>query len=154
MLTARRATPADAALAARIIGEALAEHALPFEPEPGGRDDDVALFGARADHDDVVVEADGQPVGVASVGPQGAPGVAWVSKVFVARSARRQGAGRALMGWVEAAARTRGYREIGLRTRLVFREAIAMYESLGFARREQPDALREQGDVVYHRILG
>ncbi len=150
MLTLRRAQPADSVHAARIIGNALAEYGLPFEPQ--GRDADVATFGSRSDHDDLVAEDDGVVLGVASVGPQGAPGVAWVSKVFVAKEARRRGVARALMEHVHDAARARGYRDIWLRTRVVFVEAIALYEAFGYVRREDPAAL-SPGDVVYYRAL-
>jgi putative acetyltransferase len=150
MLTLRRATPADAPEAARIIGAALAEYGLPFEPD--GRDADVATFGMQPDQDDVVAEEDGRILGVASVGAQGADGLAWVSKVFVSKDARRRGAGRALLEAVHTAARARGYREIGLRTRVVFVEAIALYEAFGYVRRGDPRAL-EPGDVVYYRPL-
>lgn len=155
-LVIRRATAADAAAAATIIGDALAEYGLPFEPE--GRDADVATFGAKAGHDDLVAvdAASGRAIGVASIGPQGTAGMGWVSKVFVAKDARRRGAGRALMTAVHEAARTRGYREIGLRTRVVFREAIAMYEAQGYARRggeAEAAAVLESGDVVYYRAV-
>lgn len=150
MLTLRRAQAADSVHAARIIGDALAEYGLPFEPE--GRDADVASFGSRPDHDDVIAEDDGEVLGVASVGPQGAPGMAWVSKVFVAKEARRRGAARALLEHVHASARARGYREVGLRTRAVFVEAIALYEAVGYVRRDDPAAL-SPGDVVYYRAL-
>jgi putative acetyltransferase len=153
MLT-RVATAADAARAAEIIREALAEYGLPFEPE--GRDADVATFGGKAENDDLVIEEapGGRVIGVASVGPQGEEGVAWVSKVFVAADARRRGAGRALMQAVHDAARARGcYRQIGLRTRVIFREAIALYEAHGYVKREADVAALEAGDVVYYRPL-
>jgi putative acetyltransferase len=148
----RRATATDAAVAARIIAGALAEYGLSFEPD--GRDADVATFGDRAEQDDLVAhdEASGEPLGIASVGPQGDPGMAWISKVFVARAARRRGVGRALLEAAHAAARRRGFREVGLRTRVVFREAIALYESAGYARRDDP-AVIAPGDVVYYRRL-
>jgi putative acetyltransferase len=148
----RRATGADAPLAATIISAALAEYGLPFEPH--GRDADVATFGDKDEHDDLVAEdeATGQPLGVASVGPQGDPGLAWISKVFVAKEARRRGAGRALLEAAHKAARSRGFREVGLRTRVIFREAIALYESAGYARRDDPAAVAP-GDVVYYRHL-
>lgn len=150
-LTLRRATPADAREAARIIGESLAEYGLPFEPE--GRDADVATFGAKVDYDDLVVEDEGHVIGVASVGPQGDEGVAWISKVFVAKEARRRGAGRSLLDALHDAARGRGFREVGLRTRTIFRDAIALYESLGYALSEDPATVIETGDVVYYRAL-
>jgi putative acetyltransferase len=149
----RRATPDDAAVAATIIAEALADYGLPFDPD--GRDADVATFGSRPEHDDVVAmdAGSGRAIGIASIGPQGEEGVAWVSKVFVAKDARRRGAGRALMHALHDAARARGYREIGLRTRAVFREAIALYEAHGYTRREDPSAVLESGDVVYYRLV-
>lgn len=150
MLTLRRATAADAPEAARIIGEALAEYGLPFEPQ--GRDADVATFGGKPDHDDIVVEEAGRVLGVASVGPQGTEGMAWVSKVFVAKDARRRGAGRSLLSAVHEAARAHGYREVGLRTRVIFVEAIALYEAFGYVKRDDPAAIAP-GDVVYYRAL-
>lgn len=149
----RHARPEDAKVAATIIAGALAEYGLPFEPE--GRDADVATFGSIAENDDLVAidGASGEAIGVASIGPQGAPGVGWVSKVFVKKDARRRGAGRALMAALHEAARARGYREIGLRTRVVFREAIALYEAHGYATREEPSAVLASGDLVYYRHL-
>lgn len=146
----RRATPADAAVAARIIAGALAEYGLSFEPE--GRDADVASFGDDQEDDDLVaVDAStGEALGVASVGPHGDPGMAWLSKVFVAAEARRRGVGRALLEAAHAAARRRGFREVGLRTRVVFREAIALYESAGYARHAPASPT---GDLVYFRRL-
>lgn len=149
--TLRRATTADAAPAARIIAAALADYGVRFDP--GGRDADVACFGGRADHDDLVAEDEGAVLGLASVGPHGDPGVAWVSKVFVDRSGRRRGVGRALVEAAHAAARARGYREVRLRTRVVFVEAIALYESFGYVRTSEGAAVLESGDAVYARLL-
>jgi putative acetyltransferase len=147
----RRANAEHAVDAARIIAAALAEYGLPFEPE--GRDADVATFGNRSEQDDFVVVDDGKVIALASVGPQGAEGVGWVSKVFVAKDARRRGAGRKLLEAVHDAARARGYREVGLRTRVVFVEAIALYEAHGYARRDANARVPESGDVVYYRAL-
>jgi GNAT superfamily N-acetyltransferase len=129
-----------------IIRDALAEYGLPFEPD--GQDADVQSFGARADHDDFISELEGRPVGVTSVGPQGDPGIAWVSKVFVAHEARRLGIGRALLETAHEAARLRGYVRIGLRTRRIFREAITLYEAAGY--RPEPSSTPE---IVYFRPL-
>src|SRR5262245_7107584 len=143
----RRASPADVAAATAIIGAALADYGLVFDPD--GRDADVRLFGTRIEHDDLVAETELGPVGIASVGPHGDEGVAWVSKVFVRKEARGCGIGRALLGAAHDAARVRGYGRVGLRTRLVFREAIALYESEGYVRTTSDHALLETGDVVY-----
>ncbi len=147
MLTIRRATPADVADAERIITAALAEHGIAFDRE--GRDADIVHFGGRADHDDFVAEDDRRAVGVVSVGPHGDAGVAWISKLFVAREARRRGVGRALMDAAHDAARARGYTSVALRTYVVFASAMRLYESLGYVRREMHSA----DDVVYARTL-
>lgn len=147
----RRATAADAGAAASIIAAALADYGLPFEPD--GRDADVRSFGGRDDHADFIAELGGAPVGVASVGPHGDPGVAWISKVFVLREARRHGLGRALLHAAHAAARDRGYTRVGLRTRVVFREAIALYEAEGYRATTADELVLETGDVVYFRDL-
>lgn len=150
MLKVRRAHGGDAPVAARIIAGALAEYGLPFEPE--GRDADVATFGREPERDDFVAEdPSGRVVGLVSVGPQGAPGVAWISKVFVARAARRKGVGRTLLEVAHDAARQRGFREAALRTRAIFVEAVALYESLGYAQR--PTATTDAANLLYHRPL-
>lgn len=151
----RAATPADMADATRIIRDALAEFGLTFDPE--GRDADVKKFGVRPDHDDVVaVESTGSAIGVASLGPQGSAGVGWLSKMFVDATARKRGVGRALLEAVHAAAARRGYRTIGLRTRLVFVDAIALYERAGYRPEEAPattaptsQRVLDGGDRIY-----
>lgn len=131
-----------------MIGEALAGYGLPFEP--GGRDADVVAFGARADHDDFVAEDGGLVVGVVSIGPQGAPGRAWVSKLFVDRAQRGRGLGRALLERAHGAARARGYVEVSLRTRTELVEALALYRASGYVITGNAES---PGDVILHRAL-
>ncbi|MBS2012154.1 MAG: GNAT family N-acetyltransferase [Deltaproteobacteria bacterium] len=147
----RRAAPTDAAAAAHVIARALLDYGIRFEPE--GRDADVKTFGQRPDVDDLVVEEGGAVVGVGSVGPHGDEGVAWISKVFVLREARGRGHGSAILEALHDAARARGYREVRLRTRVVFREAIALYERAGYVQTSAPGAILERGDVLYARRL-
>jgi GNAT superfamily N-acetyltransferase len=146
----RRATPADAAIAARIIAAALAEQSLPFEAE--GRDADVATFGSKPEAHDFVAEQDGKSVGVVSVCPHDTPGVAWVSKLFVAKEARGYGIGRALLRAAHDAARAAGFHTVGLRSRTTFTEALALYAAEGYRPREDPRAT-EATDVVMYRSL-
>lgn len=148
--TLRRAGPGDAEAAAGIIAAALAEHALVFDP--AGRDADVATFGARADAFDLVAEADGAVVGLVSLGPHGSPGVGWISKLFVARDARRAGIGRALLAAAHDEARRRGLTSVGLRSRRVFEAALALYAAEGYRGGDDPEA-QERGDVVLYRAL-
>lgn len=158
-VTIRAATPDDVADATRIIADALLEFGLIFAPE--GRDADVKEFGARPDHDDLVaLDGQGRPVGVASLGPQGDPGVGWVSKMFVDARVRGQGVGRALLEATHAAAKRRGYRTVGLRTRLAFVRAIDLYERNGYRSAEaaRDDAAVSQrvldaGDRIYWKTL-
>lgn len=146
----RRAGPADAAHAARIIADALAEFGLPFEPH--NRDADVAIFGSREDHDDLVAEKGDRPIGIVSIGPHGDPGVGWISKLFVVKDARMGGIGRMLLEAAHDAARQRGYSRIGLRTRVVFTAAIALYERAGYVQ-DTNICAQEYGDLVYFRPL-
>lgn len=146
----RRGERADAAAAARIIAAALAEHSLPFEPE--GRDADVATFGSKPDVRDLVAELDQVVVGVVSIGPHDSPGVAWLSKLFVAKSARGTGIGRALLRAAHDAAREVGFHTVALRTRTIFIEALGLYAAEGYRPLEGGRVI-EAGDVVMLRSL-
>lgn len=79
--------------------------------------------------------------------------MAWISKLFVARHARRAGVGRSLLRTAHEAARARGYRRVGLRTRVVFREAIALYTSEGYRPFRRDASGLENGDLVFFREL-
>lgn len=146
-ITIRRALPSDQAAAARIIRESLSRYGLSLELE--GRDADVTLFGSRpaSDHEDLVAEVLGRVVGLVSLGPHGDPGVGWISKLFVSPDARRLGAGRALLTSAHAAARDRGWWRLGLRTRRIFREALALYASEEYV----ADEATHEGDLVLWR---
>lgn len=148
----RRATPADASAAAAVIAGALAEFGLPFDAGDGGRDADVATFGSKRESDDFVADDGGDVLGVVSVGPHGDPGVAWISKLFVVSRARGRGVGRALLHAAHDAARGRGMREVGLRSRVVFRAALALYAAEGYVARDFGPRI-ESGDVVLFRPL-
>jgi DNA-binding MarR family transcriptional regulator len=60
-------------------------------------------------------------------------GVSDVKRMWVAESARGLGLGRRLLGHLEGVARDRGSREARLETSDVLPEAIALYESAGYA---------------------
>jgi GNAT superfamily N-acetyltransferase len=86
---------------------------------------------------EVVAELDGVVCGVSALSPRG-ENEGWVSKVFVDARFRRRGAAKALMVEVLREARARGYERLGLQTRTIFREAIALYEGLGWSRGASP----------------
>ena len=46
-----------------------------------------------------------------------------------------------------------GYQRVGLRTRTVFRDAIRLYESVGYERSAHGSAAIDAGGVVYFRGL-
>jgi GNAT superfamily N-acetyltransferase len=135
-LVIRRATPADRDRAVAIVFETLRSYGI--EPEPEGLDADVMRIGYGAeDAFEVVAEIDGEVCGVSALSPR-AEGLGWVSKVFVDAGFRRRGAAKALMAEVLKEGRARGYRRLGLQTRTIFREAVALYEALGWTRGDAP----------------
>src|SRR6185312_11977579 len=109
-----------------------------IEPEPEGLDADVMRFGDGADGAyEIVATIDGAIVGVSALSAR-ADGVGWVSKVFVDAGHRRRGAAKALMRAVVDEAKRRGHRRLGLQTRTIFTEAIALYEASGWTRGDSP----------------
>jgi GNAT superfamily N-acetyltransferase len=137
----RRATPLDRARAIDVVFSSL--RAFGIEPEPEGMDSDVMTFGDGLEGAyEIVATIDGEVCGVSALVGRGRPedGLGWVSKVFVDARFRRRGAGRKLMNDIVREARARGYRRLGLRTRTIFREAIALYEQLGWIRGPAPES--------------
>jgi GNAT superfamily N-acetyltransferase len=134
----RLATLADRDRAVAIVFDTLRSYGI--EPEPEGLDADVMRLGEQADGAfEVVAELDGQVCGVSALSPRGEHG-GWVSKVFVDPRFRRRGAAKALMAEILREAQARGYRRLGLQTRTIFREAVALYESSGWTRGDAPSS--------------
>ena len=71
------------------------------------------------------------PVGIVALLDLGDGGCE-VKRLYVRSDSRRQGVSRALMGRALEEARSIGYRRMLLGTAPTFREALALYESLGF----------------------
>ncbi|WP_236794359.1 GNAT family N-acetyltransferase [Amycolatopsis sp. GM8] len=61
------------------------------------------------------------------------PGDAEIKRMYVAESARGKGFARAMLGELERTARDAGHRRVVLETGLKQPEAIALYESSGYA---------------------
>ncbi|MDM4762209.1 GNAT family N-acetyltransferase [Galbitalea sp. SE-J8] len=80
----------------------------------------------------VARDPDGRAVGTAALVDHG-DGTGELKRMFVAESARGLGAGSALLAAVERAARECGIRSLVLETGPAQPEAIALYESAGFA---------------------
>lgn len=88
---------------------------------------------------------DGSVVGCAMYYPLSTPGDTEIKRVYVEPGARGTGAGRALMQGALEGARTDGYTRAVLDTIAPLREAIALYERLGF----QPCAPFYDPDPVF-----
>jgi putative acetyltransferase len=135
----RAGVPGDAKTATALVFAALREHGI--EPDPQGSDADIVAFGQGKTVELVAEDDAGRMLGLAVVWDRGpdTPG-AYLSKLFVEKSARGGGIGGALVEAAIKTARARGHRRLSLRTRTVFRRAIALYEGLGFERLADPPA--------------
>jgi GNAT superfamily N-acetyltransferase len=81
----------------------------------------------------LVARLDGVPVGCAGL-REHAPSAGEIKRFYVAPRARRRGVGRALLAWIEGAARELGYRRVVLDTAAPLIEAARLYETSGYAR--------------------
>lgn len=133
MLTTRLATPDDAAAIAAIYNEGIADRIATFETRPRSPEDIRLWFGGR--HPVVVAEADGAVLAFASTSSYRSrecyDGVAEFS-VYVARSARGRGAGRAAMLALIAAAEAAGFWKLVSRVFVENGPSRALLRSVGF----------------------
>jgi L-amino acid N-acyltransferase YncA len=134
-MTTRPATRADAAAIARIYNEGIEDRVATFETRPRTPGDVEAWFDGK--HPVVVLEDAGELIawaGTSGYRPRECyASIAEVS-VYVARAARRRGAGRQVLEALFDAARRAGFHKLVSR---VFPENVAslgMIESLGFRR--------------------
>ncbi|HEY7205019.1 MAG TPA: arsinothricin resistance N-acetyltransferase ArsN1 family A [Methylomirabilota bacterium] len=135
-LTTRLATPADAAAIAAIYNEGIADRIATFETEPRTIAQLTSQITDKGDRfPTVVAERDGTIVAWASAGPyRSRPAYAGVAEhsVYVARSARGTGAGRAALEALCRAYAERGFWKILSR---IFPENVAsltLHERCGF----------------------
>jgi phosphinothricin acetyltransferase len=135
-LTTRLATPADAAAIAAIYNEGIADRIATFETEPRTVEQLTSQITDKGDRfPTVVAERDGTIVAWASAGPyRSRPAYAGVAEhsVYVARSARGTGAGRAALEALCRAYAERGFWKILSR---IFPENVAsltLHERCGF----------------------
>ncbi|HEX2478252.1 MAG TPA: GNAT family N-acetyltransferase [Geminicoccaceae bacterium] len=150
-VTIREALPADAGTIVRLIRELAAYENM------GDRvritDADVLRdgFGARRCFESLLVEVDGQVVGLAIHRPSystfdGRTGL-YVEDLFVAESARGLGVGRMLMARLAAIARERGCSRMTLAV-LHWNPARAFYRRLGFVQVEDWLSYQLSGDAL------
>ena len=75
---------------------------------------------------------DGLPVGCGALKTL-APGVGYLKRMWVARSARGLGVGRLLLGALEEEALGLGFRQLRLETNRALKEAQSLYRSAGYS---------------------
>jgi len=125
----RPATPADAEAIARIYNEGIEDRAATFETRPRGAEDVRRWFDGA--HPIVAVEDGGEVVAFASTSRyrdrECYAGIAEVS-IYVARRARRRGAGRLALEALIRAAEEAGYWKLVSR---VFTENAASLRLIG-----------------------
>lgn len=150
--TIRWARPEDAETIIGFVRDlAVFEHESPdrvhLTPEAILRDG----FGPRPVFECLIAEHDGEPVGFALFFPnystwEGAPGL-YLEDLYVAESARRTGAGRALIAALARTAHERGWRRLDLSV-LDWNPARGFYESLGMAHQAEWLPYRMEADVI------
>jgi ribosomal protein S18 acetylase RimI-like enzyme len=133
LVEVRRARPADGPAVREFVFATLRAYGI--TPDPDGLDADVVAFGCVTDPaiHELVAAADGRVVGSVVISARG-DGTAHLSKFFVNADYRGRGIGRALLRHAVGEARARGYRQLDLETRSVYREAVHLYEATGWVR--------------------
>lgn len=135
-LRTRLATPADAAAIAAIYNEGIADRIATFETESRSTQQLTTQLVDKGDRfPTVVVERDGQVVAWASAGAyRSRPAYAGVAEhsVYVARSARGTGAGRAALEALCRAYAERGFWKLLSRIFPENTASLALHERCGF----------------------
>ncbi len=125
--------PAGSPDARRCLAAYFAELAERFE---GGFDADAALAAVEDEFGPprgvfLVARLDSEPVGCGGLAAIDA-GTAEIKRVWTSASARGFGIARAVLGALEAEARSRGFQRLRLDTNKALAEAQAMYVKAGF----------------------
>jgi phosphinothricin acetyltransferase len=136
ILKTRLATPRDAAAIAAIYNEGIADRIATFETEPRTEAQLAAQLTEKGDRfPTVVVERNGQVIAWAGAGPyRSRPAYAGVAEhsVYVARTARGTGAGRAALEALCQAYAERGFWKIVSRIFPENTASLALHERCGF----------------------
>ncbi len=100
-----------------------------------------------------VVERDGRLIASIGIAPAPEQGSVLLQKLYVARSVRRLGLGKRLVGLVESQAAELGAARVELWTDTRFEPAHRLYERLGYSRNGSTRELHDlSGTVEYHYL--
>ena len=133
----------------RLVYGVLREYNI--EPDPNVTDADLEdmeqSYFARGGTFFVLEDQDGSIIGACGLYPLENQ-TCELRKMYLDKSHRGKGLGRLLLDSALARARRLGFRRMTLETASVLKEAIALYESYGFAE-YQPDHISARCDQAY-----
>lgn len=144
----REATHQDHDAIRQMIFDVLKEYNVAADPL--GDDSDATEFGLNADRVYLVADIDGQPGGSAIL-TEVAAGTFKLSKLFLPKKHRGKGIGRKLLDASVAHVRKAKGKEIYLRTRDSYREAIRLYDRSGWIR--HPEEVAPPGPPVKYSMI-
>jgi putative acetyltransferase len=129
----RPATNADAESVRSLVFGALDEYRLAADPDETDRDlfDIEASYAARGGCFEVLVDEADRIIGSYGLYPL-REDTCELRKMYLDRSCRGHGLGKAIMKRALQQARSLGFRRVELETAAVLVEAIALYRSFGF----------------------
>ncbi|KAI6652186.1 Acetyltransferase [Oopsacas minuta] len=140
-----------------LIEACLKPYGIALDTGEGGADEDALRVEEFYHKDDkgefFVTERDGKIVATAAYykihrGPDSVE----IRKMYIVPEHRRDGLGRTLMGVLETAIKSRGYRNVYVETISVLKEACKFYPSLGYKPvQDSPDTPR--CDLLLHKFL-
>jgi len=149
----RPATNQDCPAVQSLVFGVLTEYGLQADPATTDTDlfDLEGHYLHRGGCFDVVTDAAGQIIASVGLQPQ-EHGVCELRKMYLMPEHRGRGIGKTLLYHVIQRARERGFVEIRLETAAVLKEAVAMYERVGFQRYE-PAHCAARCDAAYRLLL-
>ncbi|PIB45967.1 hypothetical protein AOA59_05355 [Pseudomonas sp. 2822-15] len=128
----RKATLEDAVAIRKMVFKTFVEYGIAADPDDDDRD--IMCFGVPKENVvELVTVFDGNPVGSAILTACG-EGRVKLTKFYLDKNYRRFGAGVAMLNTAVAAAKSMGVREVFLKTRALYKEAVQLYESTGWVR--------------------
>jgi putative acetyltransferase len=145
---------ADRQAVAKVIGTVLAEYGLGWEPEGADRDvlEIEQYYLETGGEFWTLLNAAGQVVGSAGYHPiSRSVGAVEIRKMYLLRAYRGRGLGRYVLGELEKAIKSRGFREIWIETASVLKEAVQLYENNGYVASRGVETVR--CDRVYVKKL-